>query len=157
TDGKRRAPKGECHLTLDDVLAAREGLILVVLPPAARDRRGAPPAGFAATLGRIAAAPGNIFLAACHRGGGDDDRRLASLADLAARSGAPLVAVNDVHYHDPSRRRLQDVLTCIRTRCTIDEAGFRLAANAERQVKPPAEMARLFAGYPEAIANGLAI
>jgi error-prone DNA polymerase len=158
TDGKRRAPKGECHLTLDDVLAAREGLILVVLPPAARDRRGAPPAAFAATLARIAAtAQGNIFLAACHRGGGEDDRRLAALAALAAEAGAPLVAVNDVHYHDPSRRRLQDVLTCIRTRCTIDEAGLRLAANAERHVKTPAEMARLFACYPEAIANGLAI
>ncbi|MFO1057480.1 MAG: PHP domain-containing protein, partial [Dongiaceae bacterium] len=158
TLGKRRAPKGECHLTLDDVLDSSEGLILVVLPPADTDRCGAPPAGFAATLARIAAAaPGNAFLAACHRGGGDDDRRLAALADLAARAGAPLVAVNDVHYHDPSRRRLQDVLTCIRTRCTIDEAGRRLAANAERHVKPPAEMARLFAGYPEAIANGLAI
>ncbi len=56
-------------------------------------------------------------------------------------------------YHDPSRRRLQDVLTCIRETCTIDEAGFRLNRNAERHLKSPAEMARLFADYPRAIAN----
>src|SRR5262249_56544311 len=74
-----------------------------------------------------------------------------------ARAGAPLVAVNDVHYHVPDRRPLADVLTCIREKCTVAEAGFRLAVNAERHLKPPAEMARLFADFPDAIARTVAI
>ena len=69
------------------------------------------------------------------------------------RCRTPLVATNDVLYHAPERRPLQDVLTCIREHCTIDQAGFRLAANAERHLKPPAEMARLFRDHPEALAR----
>ena len=61
------------------------------------------------------------------------------------------MAVNDVLYHAPERRPLQDILTCIREHCTIDEAGFRLQQNAERHLKPPPEMLRLFAGYEDAV------
>jgi error-prone DNA polymerase len=154
TLGKRRAPKGECHLTLADLLDHCQGLIVIALPPEA----AALPAWFEDALRRLAEAlPDAAYLAACHRCRGDDDRRLARLAALAARCATPLVAVNDVHYHHPSRRPLQDVLTCIRTRCTIDEAGGRLAANAERHLKGPAAMARLFAAYPEALARSVAI
>jgi error-prone DNA polymerase len=71
--------------------------------------------------------------------------------------GLPLVATNDVLYHVPERRRLQDVLTCIREGCTIDKAGFRLAANAERHLKSAQEMTRLFHGYEDAVARGLEI
>ena len=78
-------------------------------------------------------------------------RRIVRQAALAEASGAPLVACNDVHYHVPARRRLGDVLTAIRHRTTVAEAGWRLAANAERHLKPPAEMARLFAAWPDAI------
>ena len=67
----------------------------------------------------------------------------------------PLIAVNDVLYHHPDRRQLQDVLTCIREHLTIDQAGRRLAVNAERYLKPPAEMARLFRDAPEAIEETL--
>ena len=79
------------------------------------------------------------------------------LDELGRRTHAPLVAVNDVLYHEPERRPLADVLTCIREKCTIAEAGLRLAVNAERYLKPPAEMARLFAGFPEAIARTVEI
>ena len=79
------------------------------------------------------------------------------LAPLAEAAGLPLLATNDVLYHSPERRPLQDVLTCIREHCTIAEAGFRLAANAERHLKPPAEMARLFRGYPDALGRSLEI
>src|SRR5690606_4148910 len=65
----------------------------------------------------------------------------------------PLIAINDVLYHVPERRRLQDVLTCIREHTTVQEAGRRLLANAERHLKSPAEMARLFQHCPEAIAE----
>ena len=86
---------------------------------------------------------------------GDDARRLARLADIAERACVPLIAVNDVLYHAPERRALQDVVTCIREHLTLEEAGRRLEANAERHLKPPQEMARLFRQYPDAVAETL--
>jgi error-prone DNA polymerase len=70
---------------------------------------------------------------------------------LSKKLSVPIVATNDVHYHTPSRRQLQDVMTCIREKCTIYNAGFRLHPNAERYLKPEEEMLRLFRQYPEAI------
>ena len=96
-------------------------------------------------------APGRTFLAGIHYHRGDEPRRLKLLAELGAQVGAPLVAINDVSYHAPERRPLADVVICIREKCTIAEAGFRLTVNAERHLKPPAEMARLFRNFPEAI------
>ena len=61
------------------------------------------------------------------------------------------MAINDVLYHTPERRPLQDVLTAIRLNVPVAEAGYELAANAERHMKPPAEMARLFRRHPEAL------
>ena len=152
TIGRRRAPKGECHLTLDDVMAHGAGQIFIALSP---EENAAKLEG---TLPALAAAfPRRVYLAAHCLYRGDDGRRLAQLAGIASRCGAPLVATNDVHYHEPARRPLQDVLTCIREHCTIDNAGWRLAANAERHMKPPEEMARLFAEYPDAIARTLEI
>ncbi len=97
------------------------------------------------------------YLAASHLYRGDDTRRLAQLADIAARARIPLVATNDAHYHVPERRALADVLTCIREHCTIDSAGHRLTLNAERHLKPATEMARLFRDYPDAIARTVEI
>ncbi|HEY9359212.1 MAG TPA: error-prone DNA polymerase, partial [Xanthobacteraceae bacterium] len=87
----------------------------------------------------------------------NDRARLARRAALARQIGVPLIAVNDVLYHHPDRRELQDVLTCIREHLTIDTAGRRLVVNAERYLKPPAEMARLFHDIPEAIAETAAL
>src|SRR5436190_1532488 len=152
TVGNRKAKKGECHLSFDDVLAASEGQMLIALPPETLSP------GFAERLEALArAAPGRSFLAGAYRYRGDEPRRLGLLAELGDRVGAPLVAVNDVLYHAPERRPLADVLTCIREKCTIAKAGFRLAINEERHLKPPDEMARLFADFPEAIARGLRI
>jgi error-prone DNA polymerase len=103
------------------------------------------------------AAPGRTFLAGIHYHRGDEPRRLGLLAEVGERVGAPLVAVNDVTYHVPERRPLLDVLTCVREKCTIAEAGFRLAVNAERHLKAPEEMARLFKNFPDAIARTIAI
>jgi error-prone DNA polymerase len=153
TVGKRRAPKGACHLDTRDVWDHAEGLEFIALPPETPE---AMDAAFAAMLGDYRNRLGRrLGLAASHRYRGDDRRRLARLAELAAAVRVPLVATNDVLYHTPARRPLQDVLTCIRERCTIDEAGYRLAANAERHLKPPAEMARLFRHSPEALARTL--
>jgi error-prone DNA polymerase len=153
TLGKRRAAKGECRLGYADVAAHGEGQI-VVLPPS----EATPADELLSFAARIAADfPGRGYLAAHHLYRGDDARRLAHLAALAEAVGLPLVATNDVLYHVPERRPLQDVLTCIRAGCTIEEAGFRLAANAERHLKSPAEMARLFRGYEDAVARSLEI
>ncbi len=150
TLGKRRAPKGECHLDYADVVAHGDGQILVVLPPDEEDV-----AEFAT---RVAADfPGRAYLAAHHLYRGDDTSRLARLAAIADKTGLSLVAVGDVLYHIPERRPLQDVLTCIREHCTIHQAGFRLAAHAEHHLKPAREMARLFRGYGDALARGLEI
>jgi error-prone DNA polymerase len=105
----------------------------------------------------VHAAPGRTFLAGAHYHRGDEPRRLRLLAELGERHGAPLVAVNDVHYHAPERRPLLDVVTCIREKCTLSQAGFRLAVNAERHLKPPDEMARLFKNFPDAVARTVEI
>src|SRR6266851_1788546 len=150
TLGKRRAPKGECHLDYADVVAHGAGQILVVLPPEDGD--------VAELADRVAADfPGRAYLAAHHLYRGDDASRLARLAIVAEESGLPLLAMGDVLYHIPERRPLQDVLTCIREHCTITEAGFRLAAHAERHLKPAGEMARLFRGHTDALARSLEI
>ncbi|MEP0943569.1 MAG: error-prone DNA polymerase [Rhizobiaceae bacterium] len=96
-------------------------------------------------------APGRVWLAANILYHGDDRRRLNVLNQLADRIGLPLVATNDVHYHHPERRPLQDVISCIREKCTLETAGFKLLQNAERHLKPGKEMVRLFTAYPEAV------
>ena len=144
TAGNLRAEKGECILHLDDLLAHIFGLELVVMGGDAR---------LLSTL--RAAAPDRVRLAASMLYRGRDRARLARLKELAREADVPLIAVNDVHYHHPDRRPLADVLTCIREKVTIDRAGRRLAANAERFLKPPDEMARLFRDAPEAIEETL--
>ncbi len=86
---------------------------------------------------------------------GDDKRRLDRLRRIAATAKIPCIATNDVLYHHPARRALQDVLTCVREKTTIDKIGRRLEANAERHLKPAAEMARLFRHDPDAVAETL--
>ncbi|MDQ0469793.1 error-prone DNA polymerase [Labrys wisconsinensis] len=154
TEGKRRAENTECHLSFEEILAAGEGQVFIAMPP----DEPVPPTAFAERLARLAqAAPGRAFLGACHRHRGDEPRRLGLLAELGERSGAPMVAVNDVLFHRPERRLLADVVTCIREKCTIAEAGLRLEVHAERHLKSAEEMARLFADFPEAIERTVAI
>ena len=146
TAANLKAKKSECHLNFEEILEASEGQIFIALPP--KDISD----DFAARLSSLVrAAPRRTFLAGVHYHRGDEPRRLGLLAELGERTEAPLVAVNDVFYHAPERRPLTDVLTCVREKCTIAEAGFRLTVNAERHIKAPAEMARLFARFPEAI------
>lgn len=152
TFGNSKAPKGECHLNFDDLdrLGSRQRLI--AMPPYDFGAR------FHISLERLAALfPGETYLAASLNYRGNDRARLDRLAELARFCRTPLVATNDVLYHAPERRPLQDILTCIREHCTIDDAGFRLEGNAERHLKSPTEMARLFPGHAEAVARSVAI
>ena len=152
TDGNRRAPKGECHLHMDNLAALDHGQRLIAMPP--YDFR----ADFEENLRRLATLfPGDVFLALTPYRRANDGARQQRLAALAGACGTPLIATNDVLYHTPARRPLQDLLTCIRSHCTIDEAGFRLERNAERHLKSPEEMARLLRGHEEAIARSVAL
>jgi len=150
TKGNLKAKKGECHLTFEDILGASEGQIFIAVPNTSPCRGGFEE--FTEQLSALArAAPDRTFLAGAHYHRGDEPRRLGLLAELGERLDTPLVAVNDVFYHAPERRPLADVLTCVREQCTLSQAGFGLTVNAERHLKPPEEMARLFKNFPEAI------
>src|SRR5882672_855988 len=147
TVGNRRAAKGECDLTFDDLTSHAEGILAIALPP----RRPEEPA-FRERLRALARLFGDrCYLAGTMLFRGDDARRLALLDNLAATMGIGLVATNDVHYHKPERRALHDVVTAIRLGCTVDGLGFRRFASAERHLKEPEEMARLFCRHPRAI------
>ena len=152
TRGKRgdetnKVEKGECHLTFDDLLAFAEGQLLVLSLPHRFE-----PSDAQKILDQLAASRADgVWLAASLLYRGDDRRRLARLQSVALETGVPLLATNEVLYHHPARRPLQDILTCIREKTTIETVGKRLQANAERHLKPAAEMARLFRDHPEAI------
>lgn len=97
----------------------------------------------------------SLWLAVAPNFGGNDRFRIEQAAALAAMAGVPLMATNDALYHAPSQRPLQDVLTAIRLNVPVAEAGFELKANAERHLKGPVDMARLFRRHPEALAETL--
>jgi len=147
TLGKRRAGKGECDLGLYDLVEHQEGLLAVVVPPVDLD------GDFVETLAGLQRVfdDDRLSIATSCLYGPDDGERMRQLVALSEHTRIPLAATNDVHYHEPQRRPLQDVLTSIRLGCTVAGAGLNLFPHAERYLKPPAEMARLFAGHPRAI------
>ncbi|MFN9847212.1 MAG: error-prone DNA polymerase, partial [Alphaproteobacteria bacterium] len=151
TLGQRRTRKAACELRWDDFRDHAEGQLVLVVPPERLDDT------FGRDLTRIARELPDVWLAAARRYGSRDLKRLSQLAALAEAARAPMVATNDVLYHGPERRPLQDVLTCIRESCTIHDAGLRLQANAERHLKTAAEMARLFARFPGAVERSVEI
>ncbi len=144
TLGKRRAKKGECFLTLDDLARDAGDLLLIVLPTQTFE-------SLEQTIASLRAASCRVWLGANMPRGGADCRRLLRLRDVAHVGGVRLLAQNDALYADRQDRALQDVLTCVREHMTLAEAGRRLESNAERHLKEPREMERLFADAPEAI------
>jgi len=137
-----------------DVYQYAAGMIFILLPPDRLNQLFDYEEGFYAAANEYRDAFGGAcYLAACRYYRGDDAKQLYRLSKLAAGLQLPLVATNDIHYHHPERRQLQDVLTCIREKCTIYDAGFRLHPNAERYMKPEMEMRRLYRQYPDAIAR----
>jgi error-prone DNA polymerase len=143
--GKMRAEKGECELSLDDVAAHADGIAFIAWPTDDLD-------DFERELPRLCDALTSLrHVAASWLYRGDDNARIERLDRLARANDCMIVATNDVHYHAPDRRPLQDVVTCIREKVTIATAGYLLNANAERHLKSPAEMMRLFGRWPHAI------
>ena len=162
TEGNLRAPKGECWLKLDDLLERSEGLQAVALPPLSLQGGALPhPAlrtpfsqGEKGVLGLLREAFGGRLWIGAHLAYGADMRgALARRISLASAVGAPLIATNEALMHAPERRALADVLACIREKTTLEAAGRLTQANAERHLKSPREMARLFAQAPQALAE----
>ncbi|WP_246858815.1 PHP domain-containing protein [Chitinophaga sp. XS-30] len=152
TIGNLRAEKGDCLLCRADVYQHAKGIKFIVVPPAALNTTFDFDHAFLQTLGEYREAFGpELYLAASRAYQGDDNKQLYRLSQLSAQLNIPMAATNNVHYHHPARRQLQDVLTCIREKCTIQTAGFRLFENAERHLKPIHEMHRLFRQYPDAL------
>ncbi len=151
TFGKRDGKAGKCSLTWSDLVAYGEGMIVVLLPDETSE-------GLASHLRRIKADfVDRAYVAMSLRRRPNDALRLHELSQMAQRAGVATVVTNDVLFHEPGRRMLQDVVTCIRHNCTIDDAGFRRERHADRYLKPPEEMYRLFSAYPDALENTLKI
>ena len=147
TLGKGRTGKGGCDIAWADLQAAGDGLLLILLPDE-------PDELLKAELRRMKGAfGGRCYVALTLRRRPGDHVRLRGLFEAAQATRVPTVVAGDVLYHHAERRILQDVVTCIREGCTIDDAGFRRERYADRHLKSPAEMARLFSDYPEAVAR----
>lgn len=141
TLGKRRAAKGQCVLTIDDVMEWGGDCIFVVVEGACH----APALKAAFT--------DHVFLALKPRYDGEDKDRFAQRAQQSRDMDIPLVTMGHVIMHKGQRRRLADVLSCIREKVKIDQLGRLAQPNAEARLKSEFEMRRLFQGYPEALAN----
>lgn len=148
--GNLRTEKGQCHLYKQDVYEYKQGIKFIVIPPAALNQQFDFDDVFKEDLKEYRQNFGSeLYIAASRSYTGDDAKRFYRLANM----GIPMIATNDVHYHEPERRELQDVQTCVREKCTIQNAGFRLHVNAERYLKPVFELERLYNKYPEALAH----
>ena len=153
TGGKRRAEKGSCTLHLEDLLAAGNGLEAALVPQRIDPEVNPPdPASIEAAAAALKDAFGRRLSLAVSRLHGPLDAAALRHAESVCRGcGIPLLVTNQVHYHDEHRQTLQDVLTCVRHGCTIQDAGFRLFPNGERFIKPPQEMHQLWSDLPAAL------
>ena len=156
--GNSRAEKGQCHLHQVDVWTHQTDIIFIAIAPFSLNENFDFETDFKTQLQVYRKALGsNLYLAINRSYTGLDQKRMFRLAQLSEQLNIPLAATNDVHYHDKERRQLQDILTCVREKCTIYTAGYKLHENAERHLKSVEEMHRLFRQYPQAIENTIEI
>ena len=146
TIGKARGGKGHCILHWDDVADYAGGLIAALVPDL-------PGEATDAALERLRAIfADRAYCALSFRRRPRDQERIAALHAAAHGAGVTPLATGDVLYATPENRMLQDVMTCIREKLTIDQLGFRRERHADRHLKSPQEMARRFKRWPDAIA-----
>ena len=179
TIGNLRAKKGDCHLFFDDLIEWGAGMVFVVLAsqlhkktmsrhsrevgnPMPNDGIHKIDPGLREDdevniIRRLKRLTPDLWIGATMHRSGRDRRQLAALKALSAETGVPLIALNAPLYASPEDRHLQDVMTCIRKKTTIRDAGCHLSANAERYLKSTSEMTRLFADAPEAITQTLVL
>jgi error-prone DNA polymerase len=149
TRGRRAAKKGECRLSFQDIAEHAGDLLAVVLPSVS--------CSLPDLLRYRGIFSDRCYLAAAVHHGPDDEADLQRLAALAHEAELPLVATNDVHYHEPGRRPLHDVLTAIRHGTTVAELGDLRFPNGEHYLKSPAQMGKLFARHPQALRHTIEI
>ncbi len=157
TIGKRRTDKDNCLLAISDLIELQNDLLWVIVPPSSLNANDNNFSDFCSRFRAEMHATDALSLALTRSFAHYSQRLWQATHDLALKLSLPLVATNDVYYHTPTRRPLQDVLTCIRHKCCIEKAGFLLQQNAERHLKTPAEMLRLFREVPSAIRRTLEI
>ncbi|OWV92666.1 DNA polymerase [Rhizobium sp. R72] len=151
TLGKSRGGKNNCILHWDDIVAYCDGMIGILVPDLADET-------CAVQLRKLAEVFGDrAHVSLCLRRRPNDQLRLHEISNMAAKFRVKTVVTNDVLFHEPGRRQLQDVVTCIRHNTMIDDVGFERERHADRYLKPPEEMQRLFPRYPEALARTMEI
>ncbi|MGM9478120.1 error-prone DNA polymerase [Pedobacter sp. GSP4] len=156
--GNLRTEKGSCELYKNDVFEYAKGIIFIAIAPDSLSEDFDFQTNFYTSLESYKdALAERLYLAIGRSYQGEDQKRMFRLSELSKKTGIPLVATNDVYYHNAQRRELQDVLSCVREKCTIHNAGYLLFQNAERHLKPEAEMKRLFRQYPDALKNAVKI
>lgn len=152
TIGNRRTEKGSCHIYQKDLLEKLTAVQIIIVPPQQYKALFASEESFISAIKLYKEKfDGYLSIAAHRKYNGDDHKMLYQLQKIANTLQTPMVATNNVFYHNTERRQLQDLLTCIKEKCTIQTAGFKLYPNAERYLKTGSEMVRLFRQYPEAI------
>lgn len=158
SEGNLRAEKGQCHLYKADVYKYAGGIKFIAVPPETLNAKFEIASDYKAHLKGYRSALGeDLYLGLCRTYLANDAKMLFRLSQLSEELNIPLAAINDVHYHNPERRELQDVLTCVREKCTIYNAGYLLHQNAERYLKPIPEIQRLFRQYPDALGHSMEI
>ncbi len=162
TLGNRRGEKGECILSAEDFLNHARDVVCILIPPcfdALQDREIIDNDLFwkHSLLFKETLPEGFLSIAFTRNYDQRNICRLEPVKAGARASGLPLVAVNDIYYHAPDRKPLQDVLTCIRNKCTVEKAGFLLLKNSDRHLKDPSWIAHLYRAEPEAVRRTLEI
>ncbi len=155
TQMKLRSPKGEGALHLDEFDGHTTGLVAL----AGREALVASRHGVGGLVQRLVDVFGrdNVCIELQRHLHRDEEANNQALITLASAFHVPLVATNGVRFATPGDRPLFDVLTCVRHKTDLEHAGRRLAANAERYLKPPADMAALFHDVPDALAGAAAL
>jgi error-prone DNA polymerase len=151
TRAKLGAPKGASSLVLEDLAGHTAGLIALVGRPALAAGRH----GVGGLVDRVVGlfGRGGVWVELQRHFRADDPAAIASLLDLASAFRVPVMASNGVRFATPADRPLYDVFTCLRHKTTLERAGRRLTVNAERYLKPPERMTRLFSDLPQALAG----
>lgn len=169
TRAKRELAKGDFFLTAADLLPLLDQCTAVLIPPCFQTRLHS--MEHSATVNtrmtiwhelcKIVRERydncSRLSLAVTHSYGHIHTTAMRAVLQIARSLEIPLVATNDVHYHIPERKPLHDTLTALRLKTTVSQAGYALLPNAERHLKSPLEMARLFREIPQAITRSIEI
>lgn len=161
TVGKKHVTKDLISLKLEDFFAYQADLVTIIIPPyLTHDYERAENFSFESACAKLrenASDTDFVSLIINKTYSNDASKRLVKTMELSKKLSIASVVTNDVHFHEPQRQRLQQILTCIKNKTTIEKAGFTLFQNGERYLKTPQEMWRLFREHPNALRRSLDI